>query len=83
MNKKPKPTNNKELLDLLAEAESDKIADLKDTNTRLLKQIDKLKDKRADMVEAVYQGARDGMRTLQFPDIHKPTSKKIGYLKNN
>ena len=42
MNKKPKPTNNKELLDLLAEAESDKIADLKDTNTRLLKQIDNI-----------------------------------------
>ena len=73
---KKKISNDKELLELLAEAESDKIKDLKDTNTRLLKQIDKLKDKKADMVEAVYQGARDGMRTLQFPDINKPTIKK-------
>ena len=74
MNKKPK--TDKELLSLIAEVESDKIKDLKDTNTRLLKQIDKLKDKKADMVEAVYQGARDGMRTLKFPDINKPTIKK-------
>ena len=73
---KEKISNDKELLELIAEAESSKIKDLKDTNTRLLKQIDKLKDKKADMVEAVFQGARDGMRTLQFPDINKPTTKK-------
>ena len=73
---KKKISNDQELLGLIAEAESSKIKDLKDTNTRLLKQIDKLKDKKADMVEAVYQGARDGMRTLDFPDINKPTIKK-------
>ena len=73
---KKNPKNDKELLSLLAEAESDKIKDLKDTNTRLLKQIDKLKDKKADMVEAVYLGARDGMRTLEFPNISKPTNNK-------
>ena len=56
---KEKISNDKELLELIAEAESSKIKDLKDTNTRLLKQIDKLKDKKADMVEAVFQGARD------------------------
>jgi|TARA_R100000353_G_scaffold35823_1_gene28514 hypothetical protein len=61
-----------ELAKLIAEAESDKIKDLKDTNARLLKQIDKLKDKKADMVEAVFSGARDGMRTLEFPDITTP-----------
>ena len=64
-----------ELAKLIAEAESDKIRDLKDTNARLLKQIDKLKDKKADMVEAVFSGARDGMRTLQFPDISNPKLK--------
>ena len=64
-----------ELAKLIAEAESDKIRDLKDTNARLLKQIDKLKDKKADMVEAVFSGARDGMRTLQFPDISNPKIK--------
>ena len=45
---KEKISNDKELLELIAEAESSKIKDLKDTNTRLLKQIDKLKDKKAD-----------------------------------
>ena len=34
---------NKEIARLLAEAESDKIRELKETNQRLLKQIDKLK----------------------------------------
>ena len=69
-----------ELAKLIAEAESDKIKDLKDTNARLLKQIDKLKDKKADMVEAVFSGARDGMRTLQFPDISNPKPTFNGWL---
>ena len=72
----PKKTNHKELADLLAEAESDRIKDLKNTNERLLKQIDKLKDKKADMIEAVYQGARDGMSTLSLPKISKPAKSR-------
>ena len=53
----PKNNQNKELARLIAEAESDKLKELKRTNERLLKQIDKLKDKKADMIEAVYQAA--------------------------
>ena len=68
----PKKTD-KQLASLIAEAESDKIKDLKNTNERLLRQIDKLKDKKADLIEAVYQGARDGMSTLTLPKISKTT----------
>ena len=68
----PKKTD-KQLASLIAEAESDKIKDLKNTNERLLRQIDKLKDKKADLIEAVYQGARDGMSTLTLPKISKST----------
>jgi len=71
----PKNNQSKLLAELIAEAESDKLKDLKRTNERLLKQIDKLKDKKADMIEAVYQGARDGMSTLTLPKITKPKSK--------
>ena len=72
----PKKNHNKELAGLIAEAESDKLKELKRTNERLLKQIDKLKDKKADMIQAVYQGARDGMSTLTLPKITKPNLKK-------
>ena len=37
----PKKNHNKELAGLIAEAESDKLKELKRTNERLLKQIDK------------------------------------------
>lgn len=70
---------DKALAELLAEAESNKIKELKDTNERLLKQIDKLKDKKADLVDAVYRGAKDGMSTLSLPKIKAPaktTAKK-------
>ena len=60
----PKNPNEKELASLIADAESDRVKELKNTNERLLKQIDKLKDKKADMIEAVYRGAKDGMSTL-------------------
>ena len=73
MNKKSKDV---ELAELLAEAESDKVKELKSTNERLLRQIDKLKDKKADMIEAVYLGAKDGMSTLTLPKISKPAQSK-------
>ena len=68
--------NKKELASLLAEAESEAIKDLKQTNQRLLKQIDKLKDKKADLVEAVYMGARDGISTLDLPKVKAPAKSK-------
>jgi len=70
---------DRELAELLADVESEKIQELKETNSRLLKRIDKLKDKKADMAEAIYRGARDGMSTLSLPKVKAPpktTSKK-------
>ena len=64
------------LVKLLAEVESDKITDLKNTNKRLLRQIEKLKDKKADLVEAVYKGAKDGMSTVTLPKVKAPTKSK-------
>lgn len=63
---------DKALAELVAEAESEKIKELKDTNERLLKRIDTLKDKKADLIEAVYRGAKDGMSTLTLPNIKAP-----------
>tara|TARA_R110002074_G_scaffold202755_1_gene370604 strand:- start:2610 stop:3662 length:1053 start_codon:yes stop_codon:yes gene_type:complete len=60
------------LAELLVQAESDKVSELKDTNKRLLKQLDKLKDKKADLVEAVYKGAKDGMSTVTLPKVKAP-----------
>ena len=40
-----KKNEEAKLVKLLAEVESDKITDLKNTNKRLLRQIEKLKDK--------------------------------------
>ena len=42
----------------------------------MLRQIDKLKDKKADMIEAVYLGAKDGMSSLTLPKISKPAQSK-------
>ena len=70
---------DRELAELLADVESEKIQELKETNSRLLKRIDKLKDKKPDMAEAIYRGARDGMSTLSLPKVKAPpktTSRK-------
>jgi len=47
--------NNKDIEKLLAEAESIKIQELKADNLKLLKSLEKAKNKKADMIEAVYQ----------------------------
>ena len=41
-----KKNEEQKLVKLLAEVESDKVADLKSSNKRLLRQIEKLKDKK-------------------------------------
>ena len=68
-----KKNEEAKLVKLLAEVESDKITDLKNTNKRLLRQIEKLKDKKAALVEAVYKGAKDGMSTVTLPKVKAPT----------
>tara|TARA_Y100001936_G_C15934455_1_gene591247 strand:+ start:300 stop:566 length:267 start_codon:yes stop_codon:yes gene_type:complete len=65
-----------ELQELLAEVTEGKYADLKATNERLLKRIDKLKDKNADIIEAVYQAIGDGIRSLDLPPVTPPRNPK-------
>ena len=67
---------NKELAKLLAEAESNTIKELKDTNVRLLKQLERAKDKKADLIEAVYSAAKDGISTLDLPTLKAPPKSK-------
>ena len=55
-----KKNEEAKLVKLLAEVESEKVTDLKNTNKRLLRQIEKLKDTKADLVEDVYKRTTDG-----------------------
>jgi hypothetical protein len=71
-----KAKDSDRLAELVAEAESKKIDELKKTNERLLKQIDKLKDKKADLVQAVYKGAYDGINSLTLPTLKPPSKPK-------
>ena len=68
--------NKKETDKLIAEAESYKIQELKKDNLRLLKQLEKAKNKKADMIEAVYQAVSTNLRTWDKPKIPKPKLHK-------
>ena len=59
-----KRTKEERLAELLAEVESKKIDELKRTNERLLRQIERLKDRNADLKESVYRAITDGINTL-------------------
>ena len=64
--------SDKEINKLIAEAESHKIQELKKDNLRLLKQLEKAKNKKADMIDAVYQAVSTNLRTWDKPKIPKP-----------
>ena len=72
--------SKEEITELLAEVTDGKYAELKATNERLLKKIDKLKDKNADLIDAVYRAVKDGIHSLDFPPIKAPpiSRKKAG-----
>jgi len=61
---------------LLAEAESSKIAELKADNLKLLRKLEKAKNKKADMVDAVYDAVSTNLRTWDKPKIPKPKLHK-------
>ena len=65
--------NKKELDKLFAEAESQKITELKSDNVRLLKQLEKAKNKKADLIEAVYDAVATSLRTWDKPKVPKPS----------
>jgi hypothetical protein len=62
--------------DLFAEAESHKIQQLKADNLRLLKQLDKAKNKKADLIEALLEAVNTNLRTWDKPTIPKPKVNK-------
>ena len=68
--------SKEEITELLAEVTDGKYAELKATNERLLKRIDKLKDKNADMMEAVYRAVKDGILSLDLPPIKAPPKSR-------
>ena len=65
--------NSKEVNKLIAEAESIIIQELKADNLRLLKQVDKLKNKKADLIEAMFDAVRMNLSTWAKPKIPIPT----------
>lgn len=72
--------DKKSVEQLMAEVESRVVQDLKKDNLKLLKQLDKAKNKKADMVDAVYQAVDTNLRTWDKPKVPKPTlsTKKAG-----
>ena len=68
--------NNKDIEKLLAEAESKKIQELKADNLKLLRSLEKAKNKKADMIEAVYQAVSTNLRTWDKPKVPKPKLHK-------
>ena len=66
----------KDIDELFAEAESQKIQELKADNLRILRQLDKAKNKKADLIDAMYEAVSTNLRTWDKPKIPKPTIKK-------
>jgi hypothetical protein len=56
-------SKDKELAKLLAEAESERVKELEDTNIKLLRQLDKAKNKTEKLVEAVYEAVKTSITT--------------------
>jgi hypothetical protein len=62
------------IADLKAEADE---ADLREANLRLLRQLDKEKRNKADVVEAVYKAVTDNLHSLTFPpSVHPPSRRQ-------
>lgn len=67
---------SKDVDKLIAEAESLKIQELKADNLKLLKQLDRAKNKKADLIEAMYDAVRMNVSTWAKPNVPKPTLSK-------
>ena len=69
---------NKNLAKLLAEAESEKILELEQANIKLLKQLEKSKNKTQALVDAVYDAVKTSITTYRAGKVPKPklTTKK-------
>ena len=67
---------NKDIDKLFAEAESAKIQELKADNLKLLRQLEKSKNKKEDMINAVYEAVSTNLRTWDKPKVPKPIVSK-------
>ena len=67
---------NKNIDKLIAEAESNKIQELKADNLKLLRQLEKAKNKKEDMIDAIYEAVSTNLRTWGKPKIPKPIVTK-------
>lgn len=68
--------NKKEILDLVTEVTDERILDLKKVIERQRKKIDKLSDKKADMVEAMNMAISDGIKELDLRPVKPPTKSR-------
>ena len=66
----------KDIEKLMAEVESQVVQDLKKDNLNILKQLEKAKKKKEDMVDAVYEAVSANLRTWEKPSIPKPRNLK-------
>ena len=63
--------NKKNIDELLAAAESSQIQELKKDNLKLLKQLDKAKNKKEDLINSIYDAVNTNLRTWDKPKIPK------------
>tara|TARA_R100001230_G_C5671635_1_gene176612 strand:+ start:494 stop:1561 length:1068 start_codon:yes stop_codon:yes gene_type:complete len=68
--------NKKEILELVTEVTDERILDLKKVIERQRKKIDKLSDKKADMIEAMNMAISDGIKELDLRPVKPPTKSK-------
>ena len=66
----------KDIDKLMVEIESQVVQDLKKDNLNILKQLEKAKKKKEDMVDAVYEAVSANLRTWDKPSIPKPRNLK-------
>jgi hypothetical protein len=69
--------NKKNIDELLAAAESTQIQELKKDNLKLLKQLDKAKNKKEDLINSIYDAVNTNLRTWDKPKIPKPKTNKV------
>ena len=65
-----------ELVDLIAEATSEKVDELKKIIEKQRKQIDRLKDKKLDLIEAMNEAIETNIAELDLRPVKPPTKSK-------
>ena len=65
-----------ELVDLIAEATSEKVDELKKIIEKQRKQIDRLKDKKLDLIEAMNEAIHTNIAELDLRPVKPPTKSK-------